>query len=157
MLVCILHHGNDEGFNWNLLYQFFPGDAKTEFCCISSALEMPVLWESTATKAFCLDFLVLVFQELPYQGQEHIGMLKLCFLHKKLSIPTIGVQMKNWSGSHLLLQHKRTDEAWETIAADLFHCLQKKQLISSCITWRARSDGRKQSHVSISWHMQRCN
>lgn len=32
----------------------------TEICCISSALEMPILWESTAAKVACLDFLAVV-------------------------------------------------------------------------------------------------
>lgn len=64
--------------NWNLLYQFCPGDAKTEIYCMSSALEMPVLWESTAAKVSCLDFLaVVVTGSVPTQGWEHIGMLKL--------------------------------------------------------------------------------
>lgn len=131
----------------------------TQISCISSVLEKPILWESRAAKMRPRASLLYLNQakNLSSKGCEHICMLKICFLRNKLSIPRVDVQMKNWSRSHLLLQRKRTDEAWETIATDLFHCLQKKQLISFCIMQRARSDGRNQNHVSISRHIQRCN
>lgn len=147
ILAYILHYDNPEGSDWNPLYQFCP------------RLEKLILWESRAAKMRPWVSLLCLNQakNLSTKGCEHICMLKICFLCNKLSIPGIDVQMKNWSRSHLPLQPKRTDEAWETIATNLFHCLQKKQLISFCIMQRARSDGRNQSHVSISWHIQRCN